>query len=290
MSIFYRQLKSMGTRLEFVIPALEESAGLTLIRAIKDALDELVSHISCYDRDSVISRINRDAGDREIEVTGHLYNLLAEGVRYHALTSGYYDFTLGGWTSRPDLIKDTGTRFAALTSIPFSERISLKDHAVRFQQRDVRIDPGGIGKGMAMKIIEKMVRDAGISRAFISFGGSCVTGIGQHPYGDEWKVGIPHPEKEGPILAEVGLYDRTLSISGNSKNNRRKFGDQGHILNPHTGTFFVGQGLLAVVAEDPVCAEVLSTALIAAGPENEQQILDHFPDITVHRLSNEQKN
>lgn len=279
----------MGTRLEFVIPELEESDGLALIRTVKDALEELVRQISNYDRYSEISRINREAGDGGVEVSGYLHELLSEGIRYHTLTNGYYDFTLGGWTSRPDMIKDTGTRFAALTSIPFADRISLQDHTVRFLHQDVRIDPGGIGKGMGMKIIEKMVRNAGISSAFISFGGSCVTGIGKHPYGDEWKVGIPHPEIDRKILAELGLYDRTLSISGNSKNNRRKFGDQGHILNPHTGTFFVSQGLLAVVAKDPVCAEVLSTALIAAGPENEQQILDHFPDITVHRFSNEQK-
>jgi len=279
----------MGTRLEFVIPGLGEIDGLALINRVKEALDALSGYISNYDQNSEISRINREAADRDVEVSGHLYDLLVEGIRYHALTGGHYDFTLGGWTSRPDLIKDTGARFAALTSMPFEERITLEGQLVRFRQRDVKIDSGGIGKGMALKMIEKLVRNAGISRAFISFGGSCVAGIGDHPYGDGWKVGIPHPEKEGVILAEVGLRDRSISISGNSQNNRKKFGDHGHILNPHTGTFFVGQGFLAVVAEDPVCAEVLSTALIAAGSANEHQILSDFPDIEVHRHMNETK-
>jgi thiamine biosynthesis lipoprotein len=284
MSTFYRQIKSMGTRLEILIPGIEEYEGLALIRALKAEIEVLERQISNYNPDSDLSKINRDAFNNKIKVSGYLKEMISHGIDYHFLTEGFYDFSLGGWTSKPDLIMDTGERFLNLRKTPFNQRILLEDDLLSFLNQDVRIDSGGIGKGMALKIIEKMLRKENFQSAFISFGGSSILAIGKHPYGDSWKLGIQHPNKEGEIIAEIILENNSLSISGNSFNNRKKYGNVGHILDPVKGTFYALDDIISVSSDDPVEAEVLSTALTVAGEENEKVILNNFPGIQYKRI------
>ncbi|MEX0986947.1 MAG: FAD:protein FMN transferase [Bacteroidales bacterium] len=283
MSIFYRQIRTMGTRLEIVIPGIAEPEGLDLTRGISQRMEDMVGQISNYDPESDLSKVNREATDHAVEVNGYLLELIEAGIRFNKETLGYYDFTLGGWSSRPDLIRDTGKRFELLHNIPFNERFSLEGTSLRFLHKDVRIDSGGIGKGMALKVIEKMIHELEIPTAFISFGGSSVLGIGNHPHGDGWKVGIQHPQMSDRTLSEVTIFNQSISVSGNSMNNRKKYGEQGHIINPMDGGFYMAQGVISVVAENPVVAEVLSTALTVAGEEHEKQILSHFEDVLVQR-------
>lgn len=281
MPTFYRQLQSMGTRLEIVVPELDEKRGLDFTRTIKDRFAILLKQISNYDRDSEITRLNGSLVGEKLKVGKHLATLIQKGIEGYTLTDGYYDFTMGGWTSKPDLIRDTGIRFASLKETPMHERIQLEEDVVEKLHPDVRIDSGGIGKGQGLEIINNTASEMDIRAAFISFGGSSILAIGSHPFGDSWKVGIPHPERDTEQLAEIPLKDSTLSISGNSANNRRKFGDQGHILDPHSGAFFTREGLVTVVSRDPVEGEILSTALAAAGEERGKEIAGNFSGVNV---------
>jgi thiamine biosynthesis lipoprotein len=254
------------------------------VRTIKARFESLLKQISNYDRQSEITRFNNSKTGELVKVGEHLAGLIGKGLEGHRRTKGYYDFTLGGWTSRPDLFRDTGSRFASLVKTPMQERIQLEgDMAVKLHP-DTRIDAGGIGKGQGLEIINKTAGEMGIPAAFISFGGSSVLAIGSHPFGDTWLVGIPHPERDAEHLAEIPLRDSTLSVSGNSANNRRKFGDQGHILDPHTGAFFTREGLVTVVCPDPVEGEILSTALAAAGEDKGKEIVANFQGVTVQWL------
>lgn len=283
MSIFYRQISTMGTRLELVIPGLEEDRGTELVRRVKDSLDLLNSKISNYQPDSELSKVNRLRAGESISVRGELLELISAGSRYNGLTRGYFDFTLGGWTSPPDRIADTGRRLRELLDVPFNERFILHGDLFTKHCSDVRIDSGGIGKGMALEGLEKTVRSFGIHSAFISFGGSSVLGVGTHPYGHAWKVGIRHPLKAEVVAEEVDLVDSSLSVSGNSLNNRRKYGETGHILDPLTGQFCDGLDMAIAVSRNPVEAEMLSTAMMAAGKNGEAMLKNQFPDVLFKR-------
>ncbi len=273
----------MGTRLEILVPGLEESKGFSLVRNISEQLDELLRQISNYDPGSELSKLNREGYMRRTEISHWLRTLIEDGILYHRLTRGYFDFTLGGWTSNTDLIRDTGRRFADLLSTPMEERLVIEGGTVILLQEDVRIDPGGIGKGMALRIIEKILFDQEIQDAFISFGGSSVLGIGKHPHGNTWKVGIQHPDITGKVIAEVDLLDSSVSISGNSSNNRKKYGERGHILNPTEASFYNGRDIVSVVSNDPAEAEVLSTALLAAGEAHAKEVLEGFKNVIYQR-------
>ena len=55
----------------------------------------------------------------------------------------------------------------------------------------------------------------------------------------------------------------------------------GHILDPRTGQPAIDWGVVTVVAEDPLIADVLSTALFVLGPERGMQLAERLAKIGV---------
>ena len=132
------------------------------------------------------------------------------------------------------------------------------------------LDFGGFAKGWFLTLCLDALRQEGVRNAFVDFGGSAILALGAHPHGDCWKVSVPNPY-DGSILAETDLKDTALSTSGNSP----LYG--GHILNPLTGEKVTARKLVTVRSADPLEAEVLSTALMAADESRRKIIEREFP-------------
>ena len=126
------------------------------------------------------------------------------------------------------------------------------------RREETSLDFGGFAKGYALKKIGVLLREAGVGSAFVDFGNSSILGIGRHPYGPCWRVSLPDPAT-GNALAEFDLVDRALSVSGNTAAHTE------HIVNPRTGLRDASRQIVAVVADDPLDAEVVSTAWMIAG-------------------------
>jgi thiamine biosynthesis lipoprotein len=279
----YRQLQAMGTTMDLVIPHFDEEAIPMLMRDLREEMGLLESMLSNYLDDSEISCFNRLDPGREFHPGEVLANLLEELFQFTDLTKGLFDFTLGAWTSLPDrkdLGRDELTRFCRT---PVKERISLENGILTRCSSETIIDSGGFGKGLALRSIERIIRNTGIQSAFISFGRSSVLAIGSHPQGDSWKVGIQHPGDLKQTIGVIELKDSTLSISGNSMNNRNKFGDGGHVMDPHTGRFNRSMDQVAVVSKDPLGAEVLSTAYFASLDQPEEEEISKIPGYEFYR-------
>lgn len=136
------------------------------------------------------------------------------------------------------------------------------------------LDFGGFAKGYLLKELKAILGQAGVGCAFVDFGGSSILAVGHHPFGDSWKVSVRNPFGNG-ILWEVELKDRSMSTSGNSP------GYSGHIVNPFTGMAVTERKVVTVVGDDPLDAEVLSTALMLCGDEKSETIKDNFPDMRI---------
>ena len=127
----------------------------------------------------------------------------------------------------------------------------------------------------ALKKIGVLLREAGVGSAFVDFGNSSILGIGRHPYGPCWRVSLPDPAT-GNALAEFDLVDRALSVSGNTAAHAE------HIVNPHTGLRDASRQIVAVVADDPLDAEVVSTAWMIAGEPQRRRIACGFDKLEVY--------
>ncbi|MCQ2159031.1 MAG: FAD:protein FMN transferase [Bacteroidales bacterium] len=134
------------------------------------------------------------------------------------------------------------------------------------------LDFGGFAKGYALRRIAVILKAAHVKDAFVNFGNSSILGIGTHPYGDCWKVGLTNPYTDD-VIKEFELKNCSLSTSGNTP------GYCGHIINPLTHKADESRVLSTVVAKDPLDAEVLSTVFLIASEAQRKDILLNFPGV-----------
>ena len=239
----------MGTRFDIVIVKKNKAASETVWYKITEELKRLDKMLNRFDPESEITFINLHAYQRPIVPSPELWDILCDCEVYHRKTAGLFDITL----------KD------------FSKVVLNKnEQLVSFLLPDLSLDLGAYAKGYALQQIHAILKDAEVEQAFVDFGNSSILAIGHHPYGNSWKVSIENPYRSGEVLGEIDLTDTFLSTSGNVPSYSK------HIIRPDSGLYNDERKLVCVMAENPVRAEVLSTTLMIATPEEKEEILKQF--------------
>jgi thiamine biosynthesis lipoprotein len=200
--------------------------------------------------------LNQTAQYAAVPLSDTLWTILLDCRRYYEATDGFFDITKSDFKQ-----------------IEFME----ETHSVLFNQQGITLDFGGYGKGYALRCMRNRLEQAGIHQALINFGSSSVLAMGVHPYGDSWPVGIDDPSK-GISLLNLRLCDTSLSVSGNTPAR------PSHILNPKTSEWVTGERMVAIVADDPVDAEALTTAWIASGMESVPDWMKKFNLKNTYRI------
>jgi len=285
IAIQYFQCSSMGTRFDFLTYGVDEELFNTLQQRIKQELERIESKLSRFSPQSEISRINYLAPDEEVITDEETFSLIMLCKDYYLKTNALFDITLGRKTEIPS----NGSQIRNNAGIPNStipfdyslfgaDKISTNTltTSLRFTNPFLSIDLGGIGKGYALEKIKQLCHQFQISNIFISFGESSITTLGKHPHGNYWPIGIQHAFSPGPAIYTCKLTDNSMSTSGNSLNNKIKFGERGHIINPKTGEFENAAKTISIVCHSAIEAEVLSTALFIANEAERAEILDRF--------------
>lgn len=237
----------MGTKFDLIATDVEHDS-------VGDIWSELCSEATDLDRllnrfadDSEVGRLNKAADIRNCSVSEPLMKVIELASDYFDKTCGLFDVA-SGKMSEIDVAEDC--------------RVSLMGNELDF---------GGFAKGYFLRRCRELLSEGGIINAFVDFGNSSILGMGHHPYGDCWKIGVVNPFTR-MVISEVSLCDQTLSTSGNSPTY------SGHIINPKTGDGIEDRKMVAVKTSDPLDAEVLSTALMIASDEVRDRILRNFPD------------
>ncbi len=212
-----------------------------------DAIDAMENCISNWIDGSPTAVMNREAGDRPVVVPPELWSLMATSRKYWEETGGVFDVTVGpllklwgfygkqGGLPSPEEVKQALERVGM-------NRVALNkaDRTVKFERPGMRVDFGGIGKGLAVDRAANILKEKGINRGRISGGTSSIVAWGAPPQGGGWTIDIRDPYVSGtvarPPLAKVTIKDESLSTSSNSEKyiemNGRKYG---HIFDPRTG-------------------------------------------------------
>src|SRR3972149_11774061 len=109
-------------------------------------------------------------------------------------------------------------------------------------KKGMRINLGGIGKGIAADYAHNVLKTYGISSGIIAVAGD-LHAIGKRPDGSKWTIGITHPRIEAgseagngkSTIAKVYLTDMSISTSGDYERFFIKNGVRyHHILSPET--------------------------------------------------------
>lgn len=266
----------MGTRFHLVIPGWDEAMGAAVGAYISRILREEEDRMSRYREQSEVSKINREAYEGYVEISEAMKQILDECQFYFEATKGAFEPVLHQVEKKaiPE-----GNKMEILSSPqPYLwQNIEWDDHKIRFLAPDVNIDLGGFGKGWAMKKIVECLKENKVTSAFISFGESTITTLGSHPLGEPWKTQIPNPYEGNPL--EIELEDASISISGlKVKRVNDEVKKTGHIYHPSEGRMIEEDRLTLVRSAHPLRAEILSTALMAAGISQKTAILQAFSE------------
>ncbi len=129
------------------------------------------------------------------------------------------------------------------------------------------VDLGGIAKGYAADLVSDYLKEQGVKKAILDFGGNILT-IGRRSEERPWIIGVQRPDMvRGSYLGTLPAEDLSIVTSGIYE---RYFEEDGvryhHLLNPDDG-FPVNNGLegVVIVSDVSMTADGYSTALFGLG-------------------------
>ncbi|MBR2406172.1 MAG: FAD:protein FMN transferase [Clostridia bacterium] len=257
--------------MDTVISVTIYEAGDTEVEAVLDRcfaeVKRLEGLFSATLPNSDVARINQ-AGGTAVTVAEETAELLAESLKYSALSDGAFDVTLRPVIELWDFSGNSGVVDAVL--LPHAlKTVDYRAMSVDGQTVTLTIggsiDLGGIAKGYIADRLRELLEQEGVTSAVVDLGGNIVVCGSKN--GDDWRVGIKDPADVSSLCAVVtgqnlsvvtsGIYERGFTLDGVRYH---------HLLSPKTG-MPVQNGLASVTiaCESSVQADALSTACFVLG-------------------------
>ena len=276
------QRRAMNDDFEVSFPRLDFPQGT---EASFDALDEverIERMLSVFRFDSKIQYVNLTAHESPVRLGKELFELIALCMQIAEETGGAVDITSGclwkawGFAKRQGRIPSAEELDNArkLTGIHFLE-LDESAQTIRFKKQGVELNFGCVGKGFALDIAAKKLREHGVDRFLFAGGLSSMLASGR-----DWKIGIAHPLRPGQRLRELVLNDSAVSTSGSQKQFFRHGGRRySHLIDPRTGQPAEGVFTATVLAPTATLAELLSTAFFVLGAEKTAEYCTTHPEI-----------
>jgi thiamine biosynthesis lipoprotein len=238
-----RRFAAMGTRCRVVVVG----AGEELADEAQRRVLELESRWSRFRPDSELSALNT-AGGSPCVVSDDTFELVAQLVAAWWSTGGRFDPTLhdrllhlGYERSWPFTPTGAATRGpSGPTDVHLgpgcAEVVLQRDSHLVWLPPQVRLDPGGLGKGLAADLVAGELMAAGAVGALVDLGGDLRV-VGSSPEGETWRIDVEHPGDPGSAIARVETSDGAVATS--SRRRRRWTGTDGaelhHLLDPDSG-------------------------------------------------------
>ena len=270
------QVRAMGSVADLVVdgpPAL-------VAQGVR-RLEELEACWSRFDASSELARLHAAAG-RWTPISPDLAIALRWCRRLVTETHGWFDPTLRSELERwgyDQTFRDIdAAERPAPPSTPRARRarlddVELSDDGGRaLLAAGLRLDLGGVGKGLAADLVAaELVRD-GAAAAYVSVGGD-IAAAGEPP-DDGWDVPLLDP-RDGRPFAHHRLCDGGLVMSTSALRRWRIGGvDAHHLLDPSTGAPSSSPVVaVAVAAASAARAEGLAKAALLAGPDAGLELL-----------------
>jgi thiamine biosynthesis lipoprotein len=244
---FIARHDAMGCEFSIIVyppdPKMKQEEMTHITDAAFEAVDGLEKRISEWQPDSYTSKINEHAGERPVETTPELMQLLVHSRHYWQDSKGIFDVTVGPLVAlwgfyRKEAHLPTDQEVNDARAKVGMDKVELDEVAntVHFKVPGMRLDFGGIGKGLACDRAANVLKEEGVTCALVNSGTSSVVAIGAPPGTPGWTIRIRSPYNKEEHVEELTIKDESLSTSSGSENFFEIDGKRYcHIFDPRTG-------------------------------------------------------
>ena len=281
----------MGVEAIITTWATSESEARVATRAAFARMAALEDSISDYRPRSESMRAVESV-ERPVSISTDFASALALGDRWWHLSEGALDPTIGPLTalwraSRGDGVQpDSRAIEFAATTVGW-EKLRFDDSntpaTVTFRTAAMRLDFGGLGKGLAADLGLAVMREAGLPRTLVDVGGDLVAG--SPPPGEEgWRVVVRTVEWDQGVV--MSIADEAVATSGDVEQFIEVDGEHGavrlgHLLDPRTGRPVLIRREATVLVSggrNPGAnADALASLVVVVGMEEAQRLVsDRF--------------
>lgn len=274
---------AMGTAVKKTIYADNIALTDQVDALIDDTLKEFENQISVRINDSEIARINRTYVVGGItSASDNILDYLELELQIFRETKGAFSPCIypvtslwgieDGYEELPD---DMQLQERILASD--ANNIELTEDGIIFNEADMSIDLGAVGKGAACDVVREKLMQKEIQGAVVSIGGS-ILAYGDKGDGKNWHIGIQDPRgKTGDVF---GIIDTEGNVVVSTSGDYEKYFELDgkryhHIIDPITG-YPADSGLISVsiVTESGILSDALSTACFVLGLEEGMKYAD----------------
>jgi thiamine biosynthesis lipoprotein len=284
--------RQLGTDVQVILYAESREQAEVALRAAFARIEQLDRVLSDYDENSEASQLGRMAPMRQPEaVSKDLWQALRVSLFVSQKSRGAFDVTVGPlsrlWrrAHRQGELPSAERMVEARAAVGYRfVRLYPRSQSVQLSRPGMRLDFGGIGKGMAADAALQEIAARGLRVALVDCGGDMA--IGDAPPGSMgWRIGVasldPDSAERLILLSNVGV-----ATSGDAHQYVEIDGTRySHIVDPRTGIGLTTRSSVTVIAADGMLADAVASAVSVLGPRRGTRLVRHWRGVETQVLS-----
>jgi thiamine biosynthesis lipoprotein len=286
--------RAMNTEIEMIIYGkddteetrhkLEQAGGQVSL-----LFSQTEERLSRFRPESELSRLNQTG--HLTEASPLLFESIQAALEMAALTGGIFDPTIlenleqaGYDRSFELLVAQTYSRVATFPLWPMDKRyldikLEVSNQSITLPA-GVRVDLGGIGKGMTVDRASRLLEEMGFEDFVVSAGGDMFVS-GHPPLAPEgWTVAVTNPLNSESTLTEIMAQNQAVATSSVIKRRWQQGGQiRHHLIDPRTGKPVVNNlAAVTVCAPTTRLADVLAKTALILGPTEGKAFIQKQPE------------
>ena len=264
---------ALGAPAEINLYAEDERLAQDALRRAILEIRRLEKIFSLYKPASAISRLNRN---------GQLHNppldlvrLVSTAKGVSATTGGAFDMTIQPlWMlysrhfshrPEPNIGPDERDLERAVALVDY-RAVNVAAHRIALGKPGMGISLNGIAQGYITDNVADILRRSGFENLLVNVGE--IRGVGTHPAGRPWTVGITAAGGNGSPHKTLEITDQAVATSAPAGTPLNSKGTAHHLFDPRTGACAAHYRSITVIAETAILADAYSTGFaVMAWPE-----------------------
>lgn len=262
-----------------------------LQKEIEAELNKVDASLSMFNKQSVISRVNRN---EDVKVDDMFIDVFTLSQTISQETDGAFDITVAplvnawGFGFKGKGPQPSQSKVDSLKPLIGYQKVALKGRKIEKSNSAITLDCSAIAKGYGSDVVARYLRSLDIQNFMVEIGGEVVT-QGNNPKRVPWKIGVTKPSDDslsvgGELETVLNVTDKAMATSGNYRNFYYKGGKKyAHTIDPKSG-YPVQHSLLSatVLAKNCATADGYATAFMVLGIDKAKAVLERHPELMAY--------